>query len=254
METTDKAEGIVFDGPGRQTVTLPIEQDGFTLVQEPAAVYPPHPDEPINAGPLAGDGKVKNPGAVDVSFADPTVDRKPSLADIRAAVRELGESEAQLAAKTAAFERAAWTPAALGKSVQSVDDIDLIPWRGSPGMEVTLQCTEFTSLCPVTGQRDMGTLRITYAPRRAIVETKSLKLWLSQFADKCAFNEVLVDAVCNHLASRLDPAFIEVEGTFNVRGGIVPIARTCRYAEGSPKNTVLPTANQGPSFLGSAVE
>lgn len=35
---------------------------------------------------------------------------------------------------------------------------------------------EFTSLCPITGQPDFAHLVIDYAPRKWLVESKSLKL------------------------------------------------------------------------------
>src|SRR5688572_6540497 len=43
---------------------------------------------------------------------------------------------------------------------------------------VRFTAPEFTSLCPVTGQPDFAHLVIDYVPRRWIVESKSLKLYL----------------------------------------------------------------------------
>ena len=43
---------------------------------------------------------------------------------------------------------------------------------------VTLDCPEFTSLCPKTGQPDFGHIIISYIPRVRMVESKSLKLYL----------------------------------------------------------------------------
>ena len=40
---------------------------------------------------------------------------------------------------------------------------------------------EFTSLCPVTGQPDFAHLVIDYAPGPWLVESKSLKLYLTAF-------------------------------------------------------------------------
>lgn len=44
---------------------------------------------------------------------------------------------------------------------------------------VTFTCPEFTSLCPKTGQPDFGKIIINYIPRHDMVESKSLKLYLS---------------------------------------------------------------------------
>ena len=46
---------------------------------------------------------------------------------------------------------------------------------------VRFTCPEFTSLCPVTGQPDFAHLVIDYAPGDWLVESKSLKLFLTSF-------------------------------------------------------------------------
>ncbi|MDD5707496.1 MAG: preQ(1) synthase [Kiritimatiellae bacterium] len=94
-------------------------------------------------------------------------------------------------------------------------------------MVVELQCDEFTSLCPVTGQPDYGALTIRYAPRRWLVESKSLKLYLWQYRERGIFSEELVASIADDLAAQLDPLWIEVRGHFKSRGGIA-IAATAR--------------------------
>ncbi len=44
---------------------------------------------------------------------------------------------------------------------------------------VKFNCPEFTSLCPITGQPDFATIYISYIPDKLMVESKSLKLYLS---------------------------------------------------------------------------
>jgi len=66
----------------------------------------------------------------------------------------------------------------LGKpSNEPVDEVDLIDWVGE-AILIRLDCSEFTCICPVTGQPDFGTLTIEYVPDKHLVETKSLKLYL----------------------------------------------------------------------------
>ena len=50
-----------------------------------------------------------------------------------------------------------------------------------PGRDyvVTLKTEEFTCVCPATGQPDFARLTIQYIPDKRIVESKSLKLYLS---------------------------------------------------------------------------
>ena len=54
---------------------------------------------------------------------------------------------------------------------------------------VRFTAPEFTSLCPVTGQPDFAHLVIDYVPEAAIVESKSLKLFLASFRNHGAFHE-----------------------------------------------------------------
>ena len=46
--------------------------------------------------------------------------------------------------------------------------------------EVTIDTPEFTCVCPMTGQPDFATLKISYVPDALCVELKSLKLYLAE--------------------------------------------------------------------------
>jgi 7-cyano-7-deazaguanine reductase len=94
------------------------------------------------------------------------------------------------------------------------------PFR--PGQEavVHLEAFEFTSLCPITGQPDWGTIEIEYCPDRYCVESKSLKLYLMGFRQHGSFHEECVSRICADLVHLLEPAWIQVVGKFNSRGGI----------------------------------
>lgn len=95
---------------------------------------------------------------------------------------------------------------------------------------VGLDCTEFTSICPVTGQPDFGRVFIEYVPRRLCVESKSLKLYLFSYRNHGAFHEDCVNRIADDLARRLDPQVIRVRGDFNVRGGIAIRPLALRWA------------------------
>jgi len=108
----------------------------------------------------------------------------------------------------------------LGKpSNQPIDQVDLIPWTGSP-ITVRLDCTEFTSLCPVTSQPDFATLVIEYVPDKHLAETKSVKLYLWRYRSMKVFNETVIDAIADDLAQQLSPLWLRVVGRFHPRGGI----------------------------------
>ena len=85
---------------------------------------------------------------------------------------------------------------------------------------VTLRCPEFTTLCPITGQPDFGTLLISYIPNERLVESKSLKLYLFSFRNHGDFHEDVTNVVLNDLVALMEPKYIEVKGLFVPRGGI----------------------------------
>jgi 7-cyano-7-deazaguanine reductase len=85
---------------------------------------------------------------------------------------------------------------------------------------VMLNCPEFTSLCPKTGQPDFAEIRICYIPDKYIVESKSLKLYLFSFRNHGDFHEDCVNIIMKDLVKLLEPRYIEVTGVFTPRGGI----------------------------------
>ncbi len=81
-------------------------------------------------------------------------------------------------------------------------------------------CTEFTSLCPKTGQPDFAKIFINYIADKKMVESKSLKLYLFSFRNHGDFHEDCVQKICNDLVALMKPKFLEVIGEFTPRGGI----------------------------------
>jgi 7-cyano-7-deazaguanine reductase len=85
---------------------------------------------------------------------------------------------------------------------------------------VRFTCPEFTSLCPVTGQPDFAHLVIDYAPQGAIVESKSLKLYLVAFRNHGAFHENCTLAIGKRLIETLSPRWLRIGGYWYPRGGM----------------------------------
>ncbi len=96
-----------------------------------------------------------------------------------------------------------------------------------PGRDFSIvhTCPEFTSVCPMTGQPDFGTIVVDYVPGRLCVELKSLKLYLCGFRDQGIFYEAATNQILDDLVAALRPRRIVVEGRFNVRGGISSVVR-----------------------------
>jgi len=85
---------------------------------------------------------------------------------------------------------------------------------------VRFACPEFTSLCPVTGQPDFAHLLIDYIPGDALVESKSLKLFLGSFRNHGAFHEDCTVAIAKRLVEAMDPKWLRIGGYWYPRGGI----------------------------------
>jgi 7-cyano-7-deazaguanine reductase len=79
---------------------------------------------------------------------------------------------------------------------------------------------EFTSLCPITGQPDFAHLVIDYAPRKWLVESKSLKLYLTSFRNHGAFHEDCTLAIAGRLVDLLSPRWLRIGGYWYPRGGL----------------------------------
>jgi len=91
-----------------------------------------------------------------------------------------------------------------------------------PGTDylVRFACPEFTSLCPVTGQPDFAHLVIDYVPGKQLVESKSLKLYLSAFRNHGAFHEDCTLAIAKRLEKEIAPQWLRIGGYWYPRGGM----------------------------------
>ncbi len=84
----------------------------------------------------------------------------------------------------------------------------------------TFVCTEFTSLCPKTGQPDFAKVFINYIAGDTMIESKSLKMYLFSFRNHGDFHEDCIQTICNDIVKLIKPKYIEVIGEFTPRGGI----------------------------------
>ena len=93
---------------------------------------------------------------------------------------------------------------------------------------VTMTGTEFTSICPKTGQPDFGTVIIEYAPRELCIESKALKYYLWSYRNQGAFCEALAAQIADDVVYAIEPKSLMVRVTQNVRGGIALVAEARR--------------------------
>jgi len=85
---------------------------------------------------------------------------------------------------------------------------------------VRFTCPEFTTLCPITGQPDFAHLVIDYVPRTTLVESKSLKLYLSAFRSQGTFHEDCTLAIAKRIERVLKPRWLRIGGYWYPRGGM----------------------------------
>ncbi len=85
---------------------------------------------------------------------------------------------------------------------------------------VRFTAPEFTSLCPLTGQPDFAHLVIDYVPDAFLVESKSLKLYLTSFRNHGAFHEDCSVSIALRLVETLTPHWLRIGAYWYPRGGI----------------------------------
>ncbi|MFN2571141.1 MAG: preQ(1) synthase [Gemmatimonadales bacterium] len=93
---------------------------------------------------------------------------------------------------------------------------------------VTMTGTEFTSICPKTGQPDFGTVTIDYEPAKLCIESKALKYYLWSYRNEGAFCESLAAQIADDVVYAIRPKLVTVRVTQNVRGGIALVAEASR--------------------------
>lgn len=97
-------------------------------------------------------------------------------------------------------------------------------YKSKRSIDITIKQPEYTSVCPMTGLPDNGSIIINYRPDKTIVELKSLKYYLLQFRNVGIFYEHVVNRILDDLVLVLNPLKIKVTGEFTARGGISSIA------------------------------
>jgi 7-cyano-7-deazaguanine reductase len=110
------------------------------------------------------------------------------------------------------------------ESPEIVDPDFLVPldyeYHTKRDIDIVIEQTEFTSVCPMTGLPDYGCITIRYRPNLKIIELKSLKYYLLQYRNVGIFYEHVVNRILDDLVAKLDPKRMEISGAFTSRGGI----------------------------------
>jgi 7-cyano-7-deazaguanine reductase len=129
-------------------------------------------------------------------------------------------TEDSLAKKYRALDRSIRLPVE-GENAIRPDLLITFPYCGlANAPEVVIDTDEFSAVCPWTGFPDHGVLTITYAPRRLLLELKSLKYYLLTFRQVGIVQEHAAARILRDLVRAARPARMTVTLDYNVRGGL----------------------------------
>lgn len=79
---------------------------------------------------------------------------------------------------------------------------------------------EFTSVCPVTGHPDFGTITLTYIADALCIELKSLKLYYQSFRNEGIYYEAVTNRILDELVAAAQPRWMKIVTDWKGRGGI----------------------------------
>jgi 7-cyano-7-deazaguanine reductase len=79
---------------------------------------------------------------------------------------------------------------------------------------------EFTSVCPITGLPDFGTVTIKYIPDKICLELKSLKYYFLKFRNEGIFYEDVTNKILDDLIEACSPIEMEITTDWTTRGGM----------------------------------
>jgi 7-cyano-7-deazaguanine reductase len=148
----------------------------------------------------------------------------------KAGGRKAGAKRAATASGSAG-SRASKAAASVRAGAPQASPVETFP-NPARGRDYRIDVTspEWTALCPITGQPDFATIRITYVPEALCLELKSLKLYLHSFRDRGVFHEAVTNEMLDHLVASCRPRRMRIIGDFRVRGGISTVV-TAEFPE-----------------------
>lgn len=79
---------------------------------------------------------------------------------------------------------------------------------------------EFTSVCPVTGHPDFGTILLRYEPSAQCIELKSLKMYYQSFRNEGIYYEAVTNRIRDDLVACMKPTWLQIVTEWKGRGGI----------------------------------
>ncbi len=110
---------------------------------------------------------------------------------------------------------------------------------------IYFETSDFTSLCPVTGQADFAKIEIDYIPDKLCVESKSLKFYLTSFRNERGFNEAITNRILDDFVRACAPREANIAASFSARGGIALRVRATFPDRSVGRGSVEPATSFG---------
>jgi 7-cyano-7-deazaguanine reductase len=104
--------------------------------------------------------------------------------------------------------------------------LETFPNPARRNYRIHFETSDFTSLCPVTGQADFAKIEIDYVPKKLCVESKSLKFYLASFRNERGFNEAITNRILDDFVRACAPREANITASFSARGGIALTVRS----------------------------
>jgi 7-cyano-7-deazaguanine reductase len=123
--------------------------------------------------------------------------------------------------------------------------LETFPNPARRNYRIHFETSDFTSLCPVTGQADFAKIEIDYIPDKLCVESKSLKFYLASFRNERGFNEAITNRILDDFIRACQPRVAHITASFCARGGIALTVRVSFPDRSVGQDSVEPTKSDG---------
>jgi len=85
---------------------------------------------------------------------------------------------------------------------------------------IDIELPEFMCKCPRSGYPDFATIKLSYTPKKKVIELKALKLYINSFMNREISHENSANEIYDTLKENLKPKWIRVVADYNPRGNV----------------------------------
>lgn len=92
--------------------------------------------------------------------------------------------------------------------------------KNKKNYDIEIQLPEFMCKCPRSGYPDFACIKITYTPKKKVIELKALKLYINTFANRYISHEDSANEIFDTLMKKLKPKRLILVADFKPRGNV----------------------------------